>query len=95
MNVTAPLFEPTTSDEARAWTPPKGRADIAPFRCERIERDGYLAIDAHWVVPALLGRLRSRAGCWSRPPALSRTARRLPSARRAIAATPCGPIALI
>ena len=54
MNVTAPLFEPITSGEARAWTPPKGRADIAPFRCERIERDGYLAIDAHWVAPALL-----------------------------------------
>ena len=66
MNVTAPLFAPITPGEARTWTPPHGRADIAPSRYERIERDGYLTIDAHWVVPALLGPLRSRAGCWSR-----------------------------
>jgi hypothetical protein len=32
----------------------KGRAEIAPSRNECIECDGYLAIDAHWVVPALL-----------------------------------------
>ena len=54
MNVTAPLFEPLTPGEARTWTPPQGRADIAPSRYERIEGDGYLTIDAHWVVPALL-----------------------------------------
>ena len=54
MNVTAPLFEPITPGEARTWTPPQGRADIAPSRYERIEGDGYLTIDAHWVVPALL-----------------------------------------
>ena len=45
MSVTAPLT---------AWRPPQGRADIAPSRFERIEGDGYLTIDAHWVVPALL-----------------------------------------
>ena len=50
MNVIAPL----TPGEARTWTPPQGRADIAPSRYERIEGDGYLTIDAHWVVPALL-----------------------------------------
>ena len=54
MNVTAPLFEPIPSGEARVWTPPQGHADIAPTRYERIEGDGYLTIDAHWVVPALL-----------------------------------------
>jgi hypothetical protein len=42
------------SDEARAWTPPQGHADIAPSRFERIEGDGYLTIDAPWVVPALM-----------------------------------------
>jgi hypothetical protein len=36
------------------WTPPQGHADIAPTRYERIEGDGYLTIDAHWVVSALL-----------------------------------------
>ena len=36
MNATAPLFEPITSGEARTWTPPQGRADIAPSRYERI-----------------------------------------------------------
>jgi hypothetical protein len=50
MNVAAP----PTSGEARTWTPPQGPADIAPSRYGRIEGDGYLTIDAHWVVPALL-----------------------------------------
>ena len=50
MNVTAPI----TSDEARTWTPPQGHADIAPSRFERIEGDGYLTLNAPWVVPALL-----------------------------------------
>lgn len=36
------------------WTPPVGHADIAPSNFERIEGDGYLTLDAHWVVPALL-----------------------------------------
>jgi hypothetical protein len=40
--------------EARAWTPPQGHADIAPTRFERIEGDGYLTLDAPWIVPALL-----------------------------------------
>jgi hypothetical protein len=35
-------------------TPPRGHADIAPSRYERIEGDGYLTIDAYWIVPALL-----------------------------------------
>ena len=39
---------------ALAWTPPIGHADIAPSRFERIEGDGYLTLDAPWVVPALL-----------------------------------------
>jgi hypothetical protein len=43
MSVTAPLFESIASDEARTWTPPQGRADIAPSRYERIEGDGYEA----------------------------------------------------
>ena len=69
MNVTAPLFEPITSGEARTWTPPQGRADIAPSRYERIERDGYLAIDAHWVVPALLpsAPIEGRDALWADP----------------------------
>ena len=37
-----------------SWTPPVGRADIAPSRLERIEGDGYLTIDAPWIVPTLL-----------------------------------------
>jgi hypothetical protein len=41
MNVTAPLFEPITPGEARTWTPPPRRADIAPSRYDRIEGDGY------------------------------------------------------
>jgi hypothetical protein len=79
--------------EARTWTPPRGHADIAPSRYGRIEGDGYLTIDAHWVVPALLrsvpieGRVLEPAAGRSRI-----TARRLPSARRTSAATPCGPI---
>jgi hypothetical protein len=36
------------------WIPPQGCADIAPSRHDRIEHDGYLTIDAPWVVPALL-----------------------------------------
>jgi hypothetical protein len=36
------------------WTPPRGHADIAPSRYERIEGDGYLTIDGYWIVPALL-----------------------------------------
>jgi hypothetical protein len=91
MNVTTPLFEPITSGEPRTWTPHQGRADIAPSRYERIKRDGYLTIDAHWVVPGCCGPLRSRAGYWSRPPARSRTtARPFPRARRASAATLVG-----
>jgi hypothetical protein len=39
----------------RIWTPPTGRADIAPSRFKRIEGDGYLTLDAGWIVPALLG----------------------------------------
>jgi hypothetical protein len=33
---------------------PQGHTDIAPSRYERIERDGYLTLDALWLVPALL-----------------------------------------
>jgi hypothetical protein len=33
---------------------PVGYADIAPSRFERIEGDGYLTLDAPWIVPALL-----------------------------------------
>jgi hypothetical protein len=36
------------------WKPPQGHADIAPSQFERIENDGYLTIDAHWLIPALL-----------------------------------------
>ena len=39
---------------ARAWAQPQGHADIAPSRYDRIERDGYLTLDAPWLVPALL-----------------------------------------
>ena len=35
-------------------TPSVGYADIAPSRFERIEGDGYLTLDAPWIVPALL-----------------------------------------
>ena len=44
-------------EPAAPWTPPKGYADVAPSRFERIEGDGYLTIDAHWIVPALLGAM--------------------------------------
>jgi hypothetical protein len=78
---------------AGCWTPPQGRADIAPSRYGRIEGDGYLTIDAHWVVPALLrsapieGRvLEPAAGPFPDDGSPTR------SARRASAATPCGPI---
>jgi hypothetical protein len=37
-----------------SWTPPVGHADIAPSRFKRIEGDGYLTLDASWIVPALL-----------------------------------------
>jgi hypothetical protein len=39
---------------ASQWTPPRGHADIAPSRYKRIEGDGYLTLDAYWIVPALL-----------------------------------------
>jgi hypothetical protein len=39
---------------ALQWKPPRGHADIAPSQFERIENDGYLTIDAHWLIPALL-----------------------------------------
>jgi hypothetical protein len=45
------VYEP---DAARAWIPPHGYADIAPTRFERLANDGYLTIDAPWVVPALM-----------------------------------------
>jgi hypothetical protein len=38
---------------ARAWAQPRGHADIAPSRFERLERDGYFTIDAGWIIPAL------------------------------------------
>ncbi len=47
---------------ALAWTPPIGHADIAPSRHERIEYDGYLTIDAPWIVPALLDRVPAITG---------------------------------
>jgi hypothetical protein len=37
-----------------SWTPPVGHADIAPSGFARIEGDGYLTLDAPWIVPALL-----------------------------------------
>ena len=54
MTITTDLLEPLEPGEARTWTPPQGRADIAPSRYGRIEGDGYLTIDAPWIVPALL-----------------------------------------
>jgi hypothetical protein len=39
---------------ALQWKPPRGHADIKPSQFERIENDGYLTIDAHWIIPALL-----------------------------------------
>ena len=44
------------------WTAPQGHADIAPSRHERIEYDGYLTIDAPWIVPALLDGVPAIAG---------------------------------
>jgi hypothetical protein len=43
-----------TDIAARAWPPPQGHADIAPTRFERLANDGYLTLDAPWIVPALL-----------------------------------------
>jgi hypothetical protein len=45
---------------ALVWTPPVGHADIAPSRFERIEGDGYLTLDADWIVPALLSSVPIR-----------------------------------
>ena len=45
------------AESAAPWIAPKGYADVAPSRFERIEGDGYLTIDAHWIVPALLGAM--------------------------------------
>jgi hypothetical protein len=47
---------------ARAWTQPQGHADIAPSRHDRIEGDGYLTLDAPWVVPALLQKVPEIGG---------------------------------
>jgi hypothetical protein len=47
---------------ARAWTSPQGHADIAPSRYDRIEGDGYLTLDAPWVVPALLRKVPEVGG---------------------------------
>jgi hypothetical protein len=44
------------------WTAPQGHADIAPSRHERIEYDGYLTIEAPWIVPALLDGVPAIAG---------------------------------
>ena len=44
------------------WTAPQGHADIAPSQHERIEYDGYLTIDAPWIVPALLDGVPAIAG---------------------------------
>jgi hypothetical protein len=38
-----------------SYAPPQGHADVAPSRFERREGDGYMTIDAPWIVPALLG----------------------------------------
>ena len=38
--------------------PPRGYADIAPSNFERVENDGYLTLDAPWIVPALLRSVR-------------------------------------
>ena len=48
-------------------TAPRGYADIAPSRFVRIEGDGYLTIDAAWIVPICCARSPSRAGCWNPP----------------------------
>jgi hypothetical protein len=51
-----PATAPARVDGMNAlqWKPPRGHADIAPSQFERVENDGYLTIDAHWVIPALL-----------------------------------------
>jgi hypothetical protein len=51
-----------------AWIQPVGHADIAPSRFERVEGDGYLTLDAPWIVPALL-RSVPIAGRILEPPA--------------------------
>lgn len=51
-NKPAPVEEGSAT--AVKWTPPQGYSDIVPSRYERIEGDGYLTLDAYWVIPALL-----------------------------------------
>jgi hypothetical protein len=67
----APSREEGAMTNALAWTPPVGHAEIAPSRFERIEGEGYLTLDADWIVPALLSlaRFRSAVGFWSLRPA--------------------------
>jgi hypothetical protein len=48
--------------DARAWAQPRGRADIAPSRHDGIEGDGYLTLDAPWLVPALLRSIPEISG---------------------------------
>jgi len=52
MSISARLALATAT--AAQWLPPRGHADIAPSRYERLENDGYATLDAYWVVPALL-----------------------------------------
>jgi hypothetical protein len=47
---------------APQWRPPRGHADITPSQFERIENDGYLTIDAHWIIPALLRSVAIEGG---------------------------------
>jgi hypothetical protein len=54
---------------ARAWARPQGHADIAPSRYDRIEGDGYLTLDAPWVVPALLRSVPEISGLILEPAA--------------------------
>jgi hypothetical protein len=54
MNVTAPLFAPIASGEARAWTPPQGRADIAPPAMSASKATAIWLSTCIGVVPALL-----------------------------------------
>ena len=49
-----PVSSGDAASDATQWTPPSGHADIAPSRFARCENDGYLTLDAPWVVPALL-----------------------------------------
>ena len=60
---------------ALAWTPPIGHADIAPSRFERIEGDGYLTLDAPWIVPALLRSVFRSAAASSNPRPAAATSR--------------------